>query len=120
MRGGASATGHINTGAGRSDNKLKKRKPRKAATWGGVRNDVYDDDGQENPVLFLSVNTGLNESIARTITLGINDKATFQCLRETYQSITSGWCRLKRVTGIKFYRVRSKIIPLSRGLFLAS
>jgi len=110
--GGASTTSQISLHAGRSNKKLKKRRPRKAALVSGVIDTLHDEDGQENPVLFLSVYTGLNESIARTIVPGTTDKATFQCLCEAYRSISSGWFRLKRATGIKVFRVRSKSVFL--------
>jgi hypothetical protein len=111
ITGGASTT--ISLHAGRSKKKLKKRRPQKAALVSGVIDTPHDEDGQENPVLFLSVYTGLNESIARTIVPGTTDKATFQCLYEAYRSISSRWPRLKRATGIKFFRVRSKSVFLS-------
>jgi hypothetical protein len=106
-----STTSHTDTYADRSIGKLEKRTQQEAATKSALRNDTPGSNGEDNPVLFISINTGFNESIARTITPGINDELTFQCLRETYQSISPGWCRLKLVTGIKFYRVHSKNRP---------
>ena len=118
--GGAGTTNQISLPASRSNKKLKKRRrPRKAALDSGVIDTPHDEDGQENPVLFLSVYTGLNESIARTIVPGTTDKATFQSLFEAYRSISSGWFRLKRATGIKFFRVRSKGVSPSAGWILA-
>jgi len=117
MRGGASTTSQIDTATGNADRKLKERKRRESATKGRVRNHIDDSSGQDNSVLFLSVNVGSDESVARPIPLGPNDKKTFQCLRGGYKSMSSRWFRSKQATGIKFYRVRSKRSPFSRNFF---
>ena len=111
ITGGASTT--ISQRVGGSKKKLKKRRPQKAALVSSEIDTPHEEDSQENPVLFLSVYIGLNESIARTIVPGTTDKATFQCLYETYRSISSRWPSLKRATGIKFFRVRSKLVFFS-------
>ncbi|KAI9732723.1 MAG: hypothetical protein M1818_007457 [Claussenomyces sp. TS43310] len=72
---GARTTSQISLHAGRSNKKPKKKKPRKAALDNGVIDTPHDEDILEDHVLFLSVNTELNESIARTIvpeTLGFH------------------------------------------------
>lgn len=108
----ANAMGQLDTHASYSRKDLKSQKSRNVATDGSVQT---NNEEEGKPVLFLSVHTALNESIARAITAGMNDKDTFQCLCEAYQSISCGWWRLKRVTGIKFYRVRSKF-PIPHDL----
>lgn len=106
--GGKSATSQSSMHTGSSNKKPRKRKSRKVATDSGMTDTLCNDVSQESPVLFLSLYTGLNESIARTVVPGTTDQSTFECLFEAYRSISSGWFRLKRVTGIKFFRVSSK------------
>ena len=113
MTGGASSA--VSLHASRTKKKPKKRRPPKAGVVSDAVDSPFDEDGQESPVLFLSVNTGLNESIARTIVPGTTDKATFRCLYDAYRSIPSRWPRFKRATGINFFRVRSKSVYLSLG-----
>jgi hypothetical protein len=106
--GGKSATSQSSMHTGRSNKKPRKGKLRKAATDSGMTDTPRNDVGEEGPVLFLSLYTGSNESIARTVVPGTTDQSTFECLFEAYRSISWGWFKLKRVTAIKFFRVRSK------------
>lgn len=81
---------------------VKRRKPALSNNETHVGRGENDHD---NPVLFLCVYSGSNEPIARAVAPGATDKLTFQQLSEAYRSISSGWFRLKRVTGVKFFRV---------------
>ena len=60
------------------------------------------------PILFLSIDVGLSESVAHAVNLGENDKKTFQNLQDAYRGFPS-WT-WKRATGIKFYRVFIPIV----------
>jgi hypothetical protein len=77
---------------------------------GGVDSQLKKKD---EPVLFLSADIRLNESIARTVKPGKDDKVTSQNLRVAYQSFSSWWCGWKQATGIKFYRVCFKLASFS-------
>lgn len=70
---------------------------------GGAQREL---DNNEH-VVFLSLDTISNESIARTVRAGQNDNITLKNLRAAYSSLSPGWLlRRRRATGIKFYRVR--------------
>lgn len=116
-------TGEINTTisphTSHMNKEPKKRRPLKARIASEVVNSPSDVDDQKRPVLFISINTGLNESIVRTVVPGTTDKATFQCRYNAYQSIPSRWPRLKRATGIKFFRVCTRQVYLLVGRTLS-
>ena len=76
----AGTTSQISLHTGRSNKKLKKRRPRNTALVSGIINTPHHKGSQENPILFLNIYTGLNKSIARTIIPGTTNKATFQYL----------------------------------------
>lgn len=56
--------------------------------------------------LYLSVDIGPNQSRARAVELGENDKMTFENIYTTYRSFTPKWCWWKQAAKIRFYRVR--------------
>lgn len=60
---------------------------------------------RNDPVLFLSVNVNSNQTIARAVRPGKDDKTTFKELQKEYRKLCSRWFRVKHITGIRFYRV---------------
>lgn len=67
---------------------------------------------QINPILFVSVETGRNESIAIAVNLGEDDGATMRNIRAALSKLPSS--RWKRSIGVQFYRV---CFPFARNLF---
>lgn len=59
---------------------------------------------QSHPVLFISVDTGRNQSVAVAVNRGEDDKDTINNMRAAIKKLPSA--RWKWATGVQFYRVR--------------
>lgn len=57
----------------------------------------------EQPIIFLTIDTNPNSSMACSVEIGMDDQTTFQNLRSAHRGLARwAW---KRATGIQFYRV---------------
>jgi hypothetical protein len=65
-----------------------------------------EPDDRDRDTLFICADIATHESRARAIKLGKNDRGTIDQLRSTYRSLHARLPRIKRITGIKFFRVR--------------
>lgn len=65
-----------------------------------------EPDGRDRDTLFICADIATHESRARAVKLGKNDRGTIDQLRDTYRSLHPRLPRIKRITGIKFFRVR--------------
>ena len=57
--------------------------------------------------LFICADVDTHESRARAAKVGVNDRGTIDQLRDTHRSLFTGWLRIKRIAGLRFFRVSS-------------
>lgn len=72
----------------------------------GVSVPPIEPDDRDRDTLFICADIATHESRARAVKLGKNDRGTIDQLRSTYRSLHPRLPRIKRITGIKFFRVR--------------
>lgn len=61
----------------------------------------------EETTLFVCADVASHDSRAQSAKVGTNDRETIERLRKAYRNISSKWPGVKRITGIRFFRVSS-------------